>query len=99
LPQVHASVALTWGKRKEKRVATPSPTINWILENWKHDYYAIDQAALILHLRALGNTRADLITTSGKGHNPDGKRNPHSWTIVDEEELARWIHAILNRQL
>ena len=82
-----------------KLIAIPTrlytePDISWMLENWKHDYYtsnAIDQAALVLHLRALGNTRAELITTSGKGHNPDGKRNPHSWTIVDEEELAQWI--------
>jgi hypothetical protein len=74
------------------------PDINWMLDNWKSDYYtsnAIDQAALILQLRAQGNQRAELVTTSGKGFNPDGKRNPHSWTIVDEEDLARWITNVL----
>jgi len=70
------------------------PDVVWMIENIGHDYYtvnAVDQAALILQLRALGNTKADLITTTGKGFRPPGTRNPHSWTIVDEPELAGWI--------
>jgi hypothetical protein len=35
-------------------------------------------------LRLLGNTQAELITTSGAGFAADGSRNPHSWSIVDE---------------
>lgn len=75
------------------------PDINWLLDNWKRDYYtsnAVDQAALVLQLRAQGNRNVELITTSGKGRNSDGTRNPHSWTIVDEEELVNWIVARLN---
>jgi hypothetical protein len=70
------------------------PDAVWMIENIGRDYYtmnAVDQAGLILQLRALGNTNADLITTTGKGFRPPGKRNPHSWTIVDEPELADWI--------
>jgi hypothetical protein len=70
------------------------PDVVWMIENIGRDYYtmnAVDQAALVLQLRALGNTKADLITTRGKGFRPPGKRNPHSWTIVDEPELADWI--------
>lgn len=70
------------------------PDVTWTIENWGRDYYtlnALDQAALMLQLRALGNTRAELITTTGKGFRPPGTRNPHSWTIVDESELADWI--------
>lgn len=70
------------------------PDVTWTIENWGRDYYtlnALDQAALMLQLRALGNTRAELITTTGKGFRPPGTRNPHSWTIVDEPELADWI--------
>jgi len=70
------------------------PDVVWMIENIGHDYYtsnAVDQAALVLQLRALGNTKADLITTTGKGFRPPGTRNPHSWTIVDEPELADWI--------
>jgi len=70
------------------------PDIVWRIENTGRDYYtmnAVDQAALVLQLRALGNTKAELITTTGKGFRPPGTRNPHSWTIVDEPELADWI--------
>jgi hypothetical protein len=70
------------------------PDVVWMIENIGHDYYtmnAVDQAALVLQLRALGNTKADLMTTTGKGFRPPGIRNPHSWTIVDEPELADWI--------
>jgi hypothetical protein len=70
------------------------PDIIWDVEHAGRDYYtlnAVDQAALFLQLRALGNTKAELIVTSGKGFRPPGKRNPHSWTIVDEPKLADWI--------
>jgi hypothetical protein len=70
------------------------PDVVWMVENTGRDYYtmnAVDQAALILQLRALGNTKANLITTTGKGFRPPGTRNPHSWSIVDEPDLADWI--------
>ena len=70
------------------------PDVVWMIENRGFDYYtinALDQAALVLQLRALGNTNADLVTTTGKGFRPPGTRNTHSWTIVDEPELADWI--------
>ncbi len=70
------------------------PDVVWWIENYGCDYTtinAIDQAALVLQLRALGNTKAELIITSGKGFRPPGKRNPHSWTIVDEPDLADWV--------
>lgn len=77
------------------------PDVVWWMDNYGFDYYtinAVDQAALILQLRALGNTKAELITTSGKGFRPPGKRNPHSWTIVDEPDLADWIAKSLQHQ-
>ncbi len=70
------------------------PDVVWMIENLGFDYYtinAVDQAALVLQLRTLGNTNATLITTTGKGFRPPGKRNPHSWSIVDEPDLADWI--------
>ena len=72
------------------------PDVVWTIENIGRDYYtlnALDQGALFLQLRALGNTRVELITTTGKGFRPPGTRNTHSWTIVDEPELAEWIDA------
>jgi hypothetical protein len=70
------------------------PDVVWWIEKMGRDYHtinSIDQAALVLQLRALGNTKAELITTAGKGFRPPGIRNPHSWTIVDEPDLAGWI--------
>jgi hypothetical protein len=82
-----------WLKSVPIRLYT-EPDVVWMIETIGHDYYtmnAMDQAALVLQLRALGNTRANLITTTDKGFRPPGTRNPHSWTIVDEEDLANWI--------
>ena len=76
------------------------PDVNWMIENLGRDYYtmnALDQAAMILELKALGSKKAQLITTTGKGYRPAGKRNPHSWTIVDEGNLAEWIATNLAR--
>jgi hypothetical protein len=87
----------SWLKAVPIRLYT-EPDVVWMIENTGHDYYAmnaLDQAALILQLRALGNTRAELITTTGKGFRPPGTRNPHSWTIVDEPDLANWINGSL----
>ena len=70
------------------------PDVVWMIDNIGRDYYtmnAADQAALVLQLRVLGNRKAELITTTGRGFRPPGTRNPHSWTIVDEPDLAGWI--------
>ncbi len=62
------------------------------------DYYqinAFDAAGLANRLRHLGHDDVELILTSGRGMRPNGIRNPHSWSIVDEPELARWLTARL----
>jgi len=70
------------------------PDIKWRLDNWNRDAYCfnlIDSTALINVLRLIGNPDAELITTSGAGYRPDGSRNPHSWSIVDERALTQWL--------
>jgi hypothetical protein len=70
------------------------PDIEWWMENRTVDYYsmnAVDAAALIIQLRVLGNQQAQLITTERRGVRPDGNRHPHSWSIVDEDDLQTWI--------
>ena len=70
------------------------PDVNWWIENRGRDYYgmnAIDLAALVNQLKILGNKKAELITTIGKGFREDGSRHPHSWSIVDEKELVEWF--------
>lgn len=72
------------------------PDVRWWMANRKVDYYsmnALDAAGLILQLQLLGNAQAQLITTQGRGVRPNGTRHPHSWSIVDETELAAWILA------
>lgn len=74
--------------------AYTEPDIQWWMENRSADYYgmnALDAASLIRHLKLLGNTRAELITTTEKGYRANGMRHPHSWSIVDQRDLARWI--------
>ena len=44
-------------------------------------------------LVAAGNTRAEYITTEGRGVQ-HGKRHPHAWSIVDERELVGWIEVL-----
>jgi len=71
------------------------PDVAWMIEN-SLDYYttnAIDQVVMINTLRLLGNRRAELVVTTGRGYREDlgGIRLPHSWSIVDEPELATWI--------
>lgn len=46
-------------------------------------------------LEAAGNTRADLILTKDRGYQ-HGQRHPHAWSIVDEQELVRWIQELSN---
>ena len=46
-------------------------------------------------LVAVGNARAEYITTEGRGVQ-HGSRHPHAWSIVDEKELVRWILGLSN---
>ena len=74
--------------------AYTEPDVQWWMANRSGDYYgmnALDAASLVRILQLRGNTRAELIVTSGKGFRPDGARHPHSWSIVDQVELARWV--------
>ncbi|MES2523041.1 MAG: hypothetical protein V4617_10110 [Gemmatimonadota bacterium] len=74
--------------------AYTEPDIVWWMENRSADYYgmnALDAVSLIRHLKLLGNSRAELIVTTGKGYRANGARHPHSWSIVDQPDLARWL--------
>jgi len=79
------------------------PDTDWMVDN-ALDYYttnAVDQVAMISLLRRLGNRRAELVVTSGLGYREDlgGIRLPHSWSIVNEEDLAHWILSTLGQAL
>lgn len=71
---------------------------NWWMEFRAVDMYdlnALDQSAMILLLREMGNSRADFINSPGKGRRLEGTRHPHSWNIVDGKECMEWISKCL----
>lgn len=71
------------------------PDINWYIENRNIDFYCInslDSSAMINWLKYLGNKKAELILSNGKGYRVSRKiRHPHSWTIADGKELISWM--------
>lgn len=71
------------------------PDINWWLKERSADFTgmnATECSAMINELNRLGNQSAELITTQNKGYRkPDDRRHPHSWSIVDNEELIKWL--------
>ncbi len=50
---------------------------------------------MINRLRLLGNTRAEFIQSYQTGYRSNGKRHPHSWSIIDEQECMQWISNLL----
>ncbi len=74
--------------------AYTEPDVQWWMDNRGNDYYsmnALDAAAAVNQLRILGNKKAELVLTTGKGVRPDGRRHPHSWSIVDNGALVDWL--------
>ncbi len=71
------------------------PDIHWWMKERGMDFTNMNStlhSAMINELNRLGHTAATLIITQKKGYRkPDNSRHPHSWSIVDEEELIRWL--------
>lgn len=71
------------------------PDVDWWLKERNADLTnmnATECSAMINELNKLGNKNAELITTQNKGYRkPDNKKHPHSWSIVDNDELINWL--------
>ena len=70
------------------------PDVTWWMGQRQKSYYgmnALDASGIINHLQLLGHTEAELIVTRGRGFRTDGSRHPHTWGIVDNEELIQWL--------
>lgn len=71
------------------------PDINWWLKERGADFTSMNAtecSAMINELNRLGNQHAELIITQNKGYRkPDNIRHPHSWSIVDIDELIKWL--------
>ena len=70
------------------------PDVDWWLKLGV-DYSgmnAFDLAAMANDLKRLGSKKVMLITTTNKGYRkPDNKRNPHSWSIAEPDDLVKWL--------
>jgi len=70
------------------------PDINWWIENRAKDYNtinSIDLGGFYNSLRLLGSKKVELITSYQKRRDYKKGSSPHTWTIVDNEELVAWF--------
>lgn len=70
------------------------PDIKWWVENRGKDYNtinSIDLAGFYNYLRQAGNMEVELITSLNKRKDYKKGSSPHTWTIVDNEELLAWF--------
>ncbi|MBS9525785.1 hypothetical protein KI659_17325 [Litoribacter alkaliphilus] len=71
------------------------PDVDWWLKERNFDFTNIngpDCSAMINELNRLGNHRAELIVTIDKGYRkPYNTKHPHSWSIVDNDDLLVWL--------
>jgi len=80
-------------KDKKLRFYTEPDTL-WWLNTRKTDFSSTNAYTLQLTdklLRKINWKNAELIQTKNKGYRSDGTRNPHSWSIVDTDDLIEWI--------
>ena len=75
------------------RLYTEPDILWWINEGVDYSLMnSIDFAAMINELNRLGNDKAELMISTGKGYRkPDNTRHPHSWSIVDHIDAVRWM--------
>ncbi|WP_292011168.1 hypothetical protein [Chryseobacterium sp.] len=70
------------------------PSLEWQLKNKNRRYE--DLNAFMLKkvnqsLTDLGSRKTEYIETENRGVNTDGKKNPHSWNLVEQSELLEWL--------
>lgn len=72
------------------------PELNWKMKELGSTDYSdingLDGSCMINELILLGNKKAELILTKDKGYRrPNHRKQPHSWSIIDEKELIQWL--------
>jgi hypothetical protein len=70
------------------------PDLEWQLKNKDRKYEDLNAFKLekAYHsLLKLGNQQVELIKTTGRGIRANGQKHPHSWNIVERENLIQWI--------
>ncbi|MEM9857467.1 MAG: hypothetical protein AAF843_08930 [Bacteroidota bacterium] len=71
------------------------PDSTWWQENRQTPYertnaYVIQE--VVKDLKAENWQQLELIETKNKGYRTNGERHPHSWSIVDRQELVEWMN-------
>ena len=92
--KTHSLTNLSAMKNIKIRLYSEPDTL-WCKENRQTEYegtnaYYIEQLATDLNQK-YGKNTAEYITTKNKGYRANGERHPHSWSIVDKENLINWI--------
>ncbi|MBT2622999.1 alpha/beta hydrolase fold domain-containing protein [Chryseobacterium sp. ISL-6] len=70
------------------------PDLEWQMKNKARKYEDLNAFKLerVYHsLLNLGNHQVELIKTKGRGIRANGQKHPHSWNIVERENLIQWI--------
>lgn len=70
------------------------PDLEWQQKNRGRNFE--DLNALMLKkanesLHNLGNQNTEYIETKNRGIRANGKKHPHSWNLVEQEELVKWM--------
>ncbi len=80
-------------KRTKIRLYTEPDTL-WWKENRMADYEQMNAfyiEKLSASLKKKGFESVEYIPTKNKGYRANGDRHPHSWSIVDKEDLINWM--------
>lgn len=75
------------------------PELDWKMKDFGSadysDLNALDGSCMINELLLLGNKNAELIQTKDKGYRrPNHRKQPHSWSIIDDKELIQWLQSL-----
>jgi hypothetical protein len=68
--------------------------VDWLVNQRRRDLYdwnGTDIVAMINDLKLMGNEDANVIITMGKGVRLDGRKHPHSWSIMDNQDCMDWV--------
>ena len=71
------------------------PDLKWWKEYAKNEYedlnaFYIQKLSNKLKIE-FGNRNIELINTKNRGYRANGERHPHSWSIVNEQDLVNWM--------
>lgn len=70
------------------------PDLEWYMKNKKRNYEELNAFQLkktYYSLLKLGAEKAELIKTVNRGIDANGNKRPHSWNIVEKQNLLKWM--------